>query len=50
LIPHPLSRQKARTLRVGMEVEIVGQVVGIAMRLEFASSAGLVAHTEDTDE
>jgi transcriptional regulator with XRE-family HTH domain len=51
LIPHPLSRQKARTLRIGMEVEIVGQVVGIAMRLEYgAASAGPVVHTEDTDE
>jgi transcriptional regulator with XRE-family HTH domain len=50
LIPHPLSRQKARTLRVGIEVEIVGQVVGIAMRLEYGASTGRVEHTTELDE
>lgn len=34
LQPHPMSPAPTRTLRLGNEVEIVGQVVGIAMRLD----------------
>lgn len=34
LQPHPMSPARTRTLRLGIEVEIVGQVVGIAMRLD----------------
>jgi transcriptional regulator with XRE-family HTH domain len=34
LQPHPMSPSRTRTLRLGSEVEIVGQVVGIAMQLD----------------
>ncbi len=34
LRPHPMSPVKTRTVRLGSEAEILGQVVGIAMRLE----------------
>jgi len=33
LVPHPLSPVRIRTLRMDAEVEVVGQVVGVAMRL-----------------
>lgn len=39
LLPHPMSPVKARTVRLGSEAEILGQVVGIAMRLEQFASA-----------
>jgi hypothetical protein len=35
LIAHPLSPVKARTLRSDREVEIIGQVIGVAMRLDW---------------
>jgi transcriptional regulator with XRE-family HTH domain len=35
LLAHPLSPVKARSLRSDREVEIVGQVVGVAMRLDW---------------
>lgn len=36
LLAHPLSPVKARTLRSDRDVEIVGQVVAVAMRLDWA--------------
>jgi transcriptional regulator with XRE-family HTH domain len=33
LVPHPLSTVRMRTLRIEAEVEVLGQVVGVAMRL-----------------
>lgn len=33
LQPHPRSTEPARILRLGQDVEVIGQVVGIAMRL-----------------
>jgi hypothetical protein len=38
LQPHPLSPERLRTLRYPHEVEIIGQVVGVAMRLRDRSS------------
>jgi transcriptional regulator with XRE-family HTH domain len=32
--PHPMSAAKTRYLRMGSEAEVIGQVVGIAMRLD----------------
>ena len=34
LIPHPMSPAKTRFLKFGVEAEIIGQVVGMAMRLD----------------
>lgn len=34
LKPHPMSPAKTRILRHGVEAEIIGQVVGVAMRLD----------------
>jgi hypothetical protein len=34
LKPHPMSPVKTRFVRIGSEAEVVGQVVGIAMRLD----------------
>jgi transcriptional regulator with XRE-family HTH domain len=34
LTSHPMSPVPSRTLRLGSEVEVIGQVVGIAMRLD----------------
>ncbi len=34
LKPHPMSPVQSRTLRLGAEAEIIGQVVGVAMRLD----------------
>ncbi len=36
---HPMSPVKTRTLRLGSEAEVLGQVVGIAMRLEQFTAA-----------
>lgn len=38
LQPHPLSPERLRTLRYPQEAEILGQVVGVAMRLRDRSS------------
>lgn len=35
MLAHPLSQQSTRVARNGLDVEIIGQVVGIAMRLDF---------------
>ena len=40
LHPHPLSGVPSRVLRLGEEVEIIGQVVGIAMRLKTSFRSG----------
>ena len=37
LIPHPLSPVASRTFRLGSEAEVIGQVVGVAMRLVWRS-------------
>jgi transcriptional regulator with XRE-family HTH domain len=34
LVPHPMSPAKTRSLRSGVEAEVIGQVIGIAMRLD----------------
>lgn len=34
LKPHPMSPSKTRVLRLGAEAEVIGQVVGVAMRLD----------------
>lgn len=34
LKPHPMSPEKTRILRDGIEAEVIGQVVGVAMRLD----------------
>ena len=38
LLAHPLSPVKSRTLRSDREVEIIGQVIGVAMRLDWTIS------------
>ena len=45
LKPHPLSPVQSRTLRLGSEAEILGQVVGVAMRLD-----GWLAHESEQEE
>jgi transcriptional regulator with XRE-family HTH domain len=35
MLAHPLSRQSTRVARNGLDAEIIGRVVGIAMRLDF---------------
>lgn len=39
LIPHPTSSAKTRMVRLGSEAEILGQVVGVAMRLDQFSTS-----------
>ena len=34
LQPHPLSTQQARVLRLHQDVDVIGQIVAVAMRLE----------------
>ena len=34
LKPHPMSPAKTRILRDGIDAEVIGQVVGVAMRLD----------------
>jgi transcriptional regulator with XRE-family HTH domain len=50
LQPHPMSPARTRTLRLGSEVEIVGQVVGIAMRLDdWLQPESMPAETESEE-
>lgn len=34
LVPHPMSPARTRSLKLGVEAEVIGRVVGIAMRLD----------------
>jgi hypothetical protein len=37
LLPHPLSPVRARTVRSDRDVEILGQIIAVAMRLDSSS-------------
>ncbi len=40
LKPHPMSPARTRMLRLGSEAEVLGQVVGVAMRLDATEASG----------